>query len=95
MPTPTETAPRDGNNITAKMAVLNTDTVQGTHLVEIKVDAVSGGIKYDRAATISFTMVPVDPRDQNYAPVWLFEGLDGLVYPAVATAAGALLVDET
>lgn len=95
MPHPTETAPRDGNGVTAKMAVLNTDTVQGQHLVAIALNSVDGGIKYDTTATISFTMQPVDPRDENFATVWCFQGLDGLIYPAVATAAGHLLVDET
>ncbi len=93
MPNPTETAPRDGNSITAKMAVLNTDTVQGQHLVEIAVNS-GGAIIVDRIATINFTMVPIDPRDENYATVWCFEGLDGQVYPAVATADGSLLIDD-
>ncbi len=84
-------APRDGNDIPAKLAVLNTDTVQGQHLVPIEI--VGNRIKVDAAATKSFTMVPIDPRDENYVTCWLFEGTDGLVYPAVATADGALLVD--
>lgn len=86
-------APRDGNNVTAKLACLNTDTIQGQHLVPIAISGSNGGIEIDETATISFTMVPVDPRDPNYVGCWLFEGTDGLTYPAVATSTGNLLVD--
>lgn len=85
-------APRDNNNVPAKLAVLNTDTVQGTNLVPISIDA-NGVIRTTDTATISFTMVPVDPKDENYVNCWLFEGTDGLTYPAVATASGRLLID--
>lgn len=86
-------APRDENSVPAKLAVLNTDSVQGANLVPIQIDASSGGLEIDTVSTISFAMVPVDPRDGNYAGCWLFQGTDGLTYPAVATAAGALLID--
>lgn len=86
-------APRDGNNVTSIMAVLNTDSIQGTTLVPVEVNPSNSGIKISTSATISFTMQPVDPRDQNYANCWLFEGTDGLTYPAVATADGELLVE--
>lgn len=89
-----DTAPRDENNVPAKLAVLNTDTVQGTNLVAINI-ASNGGVKVNHTDTISFTMVPVDPRDENYATCWLFEGTDGLVYPAVATVDGDLLVNTS
>lgn len=85
-------AARDENFVPNKMAVLNTDTVQGTNLVRLKVTA-SGLIRINRTSTISFTMVPVDPKDDNYVNCWLFEGTDGNVYPAVADSNGALLVD--
>lgn len=87
-------APRDGNNIASKLACLNTDTVQGTNLVPIKINPANNGIMVDTTSTISFTMVSVDPRDQNYIACWLFEGTDGLTYPAVATASGELLIEE-
>lgn len=87
-------AARDDNFVPCKLACLNTDSVQGTNLVRIRIDGTSGGIKQDTTATISFTMQPVDPRDQNYVGCWLFEGTNGLTYPAVATSDGALLVDE-
>ena len=93
MPAPTKVAPRDQNNVPCKMAVLNTDTVQGTNLVPIAIDGVLNGISLDTTSTISFTMQPLDPRDPNYVNVWAFEGADGKVYPAVATSAGALLVN--
>lgn len=88
-----EAAPRDSNNIPAKLAVLNTDTVQGTTLVPIEIDASSGAIQVTDTDTISFTMQPVDPKDPNYVNVWLFEGTNGLTYPAVANAFGQLLID--
>lgn len=86
-------APRDGNGATVKLACLNTDTVQGATLVAIAIDAASGGIMIDTISTISFTMVPVDPRDPNYIGVWLFQGTDGKCYPAVANASGGLLIE--
>lgn len=85
-------APRDNNNIPGKLACLNTDTIQGQNLVPIQVTS-DGVIKVIEGGTISFTMVPVDPKDENYVNCWLFEGTDGLTYPAVATADGKLLVD--
>lgn len=85
-------APRDNNNIPSKLAVLNTDTVQGQNLVPLSITA-AGTIRINRTDSISFTMQPVDPKDQNYVNVWLFEGTNGLTYPAVADAGGALFVD--
>lgn len=84
-------APRDLNTIPTRLACLNTDTVQGKNLVPISID--SDGVKVNTTATISFTMVPIDPRDLNYVECWLFEGSDGLTYPAVATSDGSLLVE--
>lgn len=86
------TTPRDGNTVASKLAVLNTDLVQGTHLVPIQISS-SGFIQTTDTDTISFVMQSVDPRDDNYATCWLFEGTDGLTYPAVATIDGELLVD--
>lgn len=87
-------APREGNNVPGKLAVLNTDTVQGHTLVPINITS-DGLMLVNEVATISFTMVPVDPRDENYVDCWLFQGTDGLTYPAVVTAAGELLIDAT
>lgn len=83
---------RDQNHVTSKLAVLNTDTVQGTHKVNIAIDG-SNKLMTSESATISFTMVPVDARDENYVNCWLFEGSDGLTYPAVATSTGQILID--
>lgn len=85
-------APRDNNYVTSKLACLNTDTVQGANLVPIRINPSNNRIKATRNASISFTMKPVDPRDENYVGCWLFEGSDGLTYPAVATSAGKLLI---
>lgn len=88
-----ENALRDQNFIPSKLAVLNTDTVQGTNLVRIKMNEGNGGMKIDTTATISFTMVPIDERDENYAKCMTFTGSDGNVYPWVATSDGNVLVD--
>ncbi len=88
-------AAKDQNHVTSKIAVLNTDTVQGQHLVTIKMDAAfPNSIKTNTTDTISFTMVPIDPHDENWKKVWLFEGSDSLTYPAVANADGELLIDS-
>ncbi len=84
--------PRDQNYRTAKLAVLNTDTVQGTNLVTIKINESNNGIKVNTTDTISFTMIPITPQDENYVYCWLFQGSDGLLYPAVANANGELLI---
>lgn len=84
---------RDQNHIPGKLAVLNTDTVQGTTKVPIAIAESNGGMKIDMNATISFTMQPIDPRDANYVDCWLFQGSDNLTYPAVATASGNVLID--
>jgi len=84
----------DQNFRRTKLAVLNTDTVQGTNLVRLKIKESNNGIKINTTATISFTMQPVTPKDSNYVDCWLFQGSDGLLYPAVATSDGELLVSE-
>lgn len=90
-----ENAIRDQNHVPTKLAVLNTDTVQGTNKVRIAIDSVTGGMKTDTTSTISFTMVPVDAQDENYVDCWLaVSSVDGLTYPLVATSDGAVLVDE-
>lgn len=87
-------APRDENNVPSKLACLNTDTVQGTNLVPIAINPVTNGIKINETAVAHFTMQPVAPKDENYVNVWLFEGTDGLTYPAVADQHGRLLVNR-
>ena len=83
---------KDGNSVATLLAVLNTDTVQGTNKVRIALNPSNGGIEVDETATISFAMKAIDPRDDNYVGVWAFQGSDNKLYPAVATSAGALLV---
>lgn len=85
-------AARDENSVPTRLAVLNTDSVQGTNLVQITVTP-EGLLRTTTTDTINFTMVPVDPKDNNYVNVWLFEGDDGLTYPAVANSDGKLLVN--
>lgn len=87
-------AVRDQNFVPGKMAVLNTDTVQGTTKVRIKVDEATGALMVNESDTISFTMVPIDAQDANYVDCATFVGTDGLVYPWVANASGEVLVDN-
>lgn len=83
----------DENGVFSKTAVLNTDTVQGTNLVRLVLDeGNSNSLKINDTATISFTMHPIDPRDENYRTCLTFTGSDGYVYPCVATSAGELLI---
>jgi len=88
----TQNASRDNNFATSKLACLNTDTKQGMNLVKIKINSINGGIEIDQISTISFTMLPVAPKDADYVNCWLFQGTDGKTYPAVATSSGALLI---
>ena len=84
---------RDQNNIASKLAVLNTDLVQGTNLVRIKVDENNfNSLEVDTVATISFTMQPINYRDENYNSCATVVGSDGLIYPWVATSDGKVLI---
>lgn len=84
----------DENGVFSKTAVLNTDTVQGTNLVRLVCNEGNfSSLKVNTTDTISFTMVPIDPRDENYRTCLTFTGSDGNLYPCVATAAGELLID--
>ena len=83
---------KDVNYIPSKLAVLNTDTKQGKHLVAIAINGTTGAIETTTTDTISFTMQPMAPKDVNGMNCWTFEGTDGNTYPAVATAQGHLLI---
>jgi len=84
---------RDQNNVPTGLAVLNTDLVQGTNLVRITLDENNFNcMQVNTTDTISFTMQPIDPRDQNYVGCMTFTGSDGLVYPWVANSAGEVLI---
>lgn len=87
-------AVRDQNFVPGKMAVLNTDTVQGTTKVRIAIDEATGSMKVTSSATISFTMSPIDARDANYVDCMMFVGQDGLTYPWVANSDGEVLIDS-
>lgn len=83
----------DENFVYSKTAVLNTDTVQGTNLVRLVCNENNfNSIKISTTAIISFNMVPIDERDENYRTCLTFTGSDGRLYPCVATADGELLV---
>lgn len=82
----------DENTQNSGMAVLNTDTKQGTNLVRIAINPSNRGMRTDTSATISFTMLPIDPRDENYRTCLTFTGSDGNLYPWVATSVGSVLV---
>lgn len=82
---------RDDNFVIPRLAVLNSDPIQGINIVPIQINS-SNQILCNQNDTISFTMIPVSPRNKNYLGVWLFQGLDGKTYPAVANAGGELLI---
>lgn len=82
---------RDDNFIIPRYAVLASDPIQGINIVPIQINS-SNQILCNTTDTISFTMLPVSPRNKNYQGVWLFQGLDGKTYPAVANANGELLI---
>lgn len=84
---------RDDNYVVPKLAVLNSDPIQGINLVPIQINS-NNQILCTTTDTISFIMIPVSPRSKNYLGCWLFKGLDGKTYPAVANASGALLIQE-
>lgn len=88
-----ENAVQDQNHVPAKLAVLNTDTVQGTNKVRIQLDELNGNaMRVSTVDTISFTMVPIDSEDENYRDCLMFTGSDGATYPWVATADGKVLI---
>lgn len=89
-----ENAIRDQNHIPGRLAVLNTDTVQGTNKVRIRVNEADGAMFVSTQDSISFTMVPIDAQDENYVDCMTFVGSDGLVYPWVANSGGEVLIDE-
>ncbi len=87
-----ENAIRDQNFIPSALAVLNTDTVQGTNNVRIKANESNSGMKINTTSTISFTMQPIDEQDENYVDCMTFTGSDGLLYPWVADSDGKVLI---
>ena len=87
-----ENAKRDGNHIPSRLAVLNTDTVQGTNKVRITINEATGAMEVSTSATISFTMQPIDAQDENFRDCMMWVGSDGLTYPWVATSTGAVLI---
>ena len=84
----------DNNRITSALAVLNTDTVQGTNLVTIKIVESTNGMMVSTTDTISFTMEAIGEKDANYVDVLMWEGTDGLSYPGVANSSGEVLIEE-
>lgn len=89
-----ENAVRDQNHIPSRLAVLNTDTTQGTNKVRIAINESNGGMKINTDDTISFTMVPIDDQDENYVDCMMFVGSDGLTYPWVANTDGEVLIEQ-
>lgn len=89
-----ENALTDGNHIPSRLAVLNTDSVQGINKVRIDIDEVSGGMMVNEVDTISFTMQSIDAQDENYRDCMMFVGVDGLTYPWVSDSMGAVLIDR-
>ena len=84
-------APQDENFIKGKLGVLNTD---GVTTIPIACNELTGGIKVNEVDTISFTMTPIAPDDENYNRCMLFVGSDGLTYPWVVNADGEVLISS-
>jgi hypothetical protein len=84
-------APHDANFIKGKLGVLNTD---GVTTVPIAIDEITGAMMTDDTSTISFTMTPISPQDENYQNCLLFVGTDGLTYPWVVNSSGEVLIDN-
>ena len=80
----------DQNYVKSRLAVLNTD---GVTLVPIAVNETTGEMRVNNTDTISFTMTPIAPHDENFNKVMLFKGTDGLAYPWVANSDGEVLID--
>lgn len=85
-------APHDQNTVKAKLGVW---CVDGKTLITIKINPLTGEIKTDTTSVISYVPVPIDPRDENFQFCWLFQGQDGLTYPANVNSDGHLLVSIT
>lgn len=86
-------AAQDNNRVVAGLAVLNTDTTQGDNLVQITLNESTGAMHINEDDTISFTMQPIDEKDENYKNCLTFTGTDGNVYPWVANSDGEVLID--
>jgi len=83
-------ASRDNNFVPGKLGVLYTDP---TVTIPIAISESNGGMKINTMDTVQFTMTPIDPKDENYVNCMTFEGTDGLVYPWIVDADGAVLID--
>ncbi len=84
-------ASRDHNFIPGKLGVLFTDP---SVTIPIGINSVTGGMLVNTVDTVQFTMTPVSPEDQNYVNCMLWVGTDGLTYPWVVDAIGAVLIDH-
>lgn len=80
----------DQNFVRSRLAVLNTD---GVTLVPIAINQSNGGMKANITDTISFTMTPIAPGDQNFNKCMLWVGTNGLTYPWVANSGGEVLIN--
>lgn len=83
-------APRDQNHVPSALGVW---CVDGTTKIPIKINPLNNGMMIDTTSTISYTPVPIAPKDENFVNVLLFEGTDGLAYPWNVNADGAVLID--
>lgn len=82
---------KDQNAVPAKIGVWCED---GVTLINIAIDASSGGIKVDITSTIGFTPGSIDFRNENYRPCWMAQNsVDGTPIPIFVNSDGAVLVD--
>lgn len=84
-------APHDQNFIKTKLGVW---CVDGVTTIPIAIDEATGTMMVDEVSTISYTPVPISPRDENFQHVWLAKGTNGLAYPINVNADGEVLIDR-
>lgn len=83
-------APADQNHVRGRLGVLYTD---GVTTIPIAIDEVTGGMKVNEVDTVQVTLQPISPHDENFKDCMMFVGSDGLTYPWVVDADGAVLID--
>jgi hypothetical protein len=81
----------DQNFVKTKLGVW---CVDGVTTIPIAIDGATGHVKTDEVSTISYTPVPIAPRDENFQHVLLAQGTDGLAYPVNVNADGEILIDQ-
>ncbi len=87
-------AERDGNNVPAIIAVLNTD---GTTVTSVEINPATHGLSVDNASTGTDQGPARALRDENFVPTMLaVSDVDGVTPVSLyVDSSGKLLIDET